>query len=699
MSSLDFIAFPLEGGHEQSERADVTPHKLSTTLFLIMTFLALVTVGFEKAKDYLMEEVATHDTKPVIVGLFSELTVLGFLSLVTFVVSQANVLDIISGAVFGEGEEREGYLEELLEKIHFLIFAIMVIFIAQSLVLLHITNKQLVTWKQMNAICSGENANKRKDIDEIIDWLSQEEYGASQSCCGWRGAVNWLLNRNTKHSEMLEVLRFDAMRSEFLTPRSQFPPFDGIVADKLPDNFDYAKYMQTQILTFLTEIIEVPQRAWAFIWGLSAGFCFLMIVHGDDPKDLAWGWAGFGWVMLFVHRHFQNHLNRTLSMCCNRKYMQREKLKPWFQRLPGTETEVLVRDDRPGWTSLELPDPARRSWFEKWLFAGHVPNRQHLLFPTQVHAQTTNEFFARLYLLCYTVYCSLLFFTFMPIMVGGDSVHLVSYLAASLFPLAYYVKTLPDFVRSVVEVNALRVFKPSTAISTVLRDQKAERAIKAILLLNTMREQFNSVSEDKASAGSPGSPGSAGSGVVLSEQQKLEIGITFDMFDVGNDGEIDPNEFRELMASLGVNLSLEQANDKLKILDEDGNGACSKDEFIKWHAGTIANAGNKKKHTVEELVDQLFELFDSNNDDENSGSQARVGSGGGGGDNAQSGKAKEGDGVITTLEFRDALNRFNANLNDEEVATLLQELDEDQNGTIDKKEFTEMLEKYAAMDI
>lgn len=171
---LDLNGWALEGSAEhREEKADVTPHKLSTTLFAIMTFLALVTVAFEKVKDFLMEEVANHDTKPVITGLFSELTVLGFLSLVTFVVSQINVLEQISGAVFGEGEEREGYLEELLEKIHFLIFAIMVIFIFQSLVLLRITNNQLATWKRMNALCSGENTNKRKDIDEIIDWLSQ----------------------------------------------------------------------------------------------------------------------------------------------------------------------------------------------------------------------------------------------------------------------------------------------------------------------------------------------------------------------------------------------------------------------------------------------------------------------------------------------------------------------------------------------
>jgi len=82
-----------------------------------MTFLALVTVAFETGKDYLMEEVATRETKPVIAGLFSELTVLGFLSLVTFVVSQTPLLKEVSGHVFGEGEEREGYLMELLEQV------------------------------------------------------------------------------------------------------------------------------------------------------------------------------------------------------------------------------------------------------------------------------------------------------------------------------------------------------------------------------------------------------------------------------------------------------------------------------------------------------------------------------------------------------------------------------------------------------
>lgn len=164
----------LEEEREENHRGD--PHMVATVLFLIITFLALVTVMFEKGKEFLMEVVADRTTKPVVAGLFSELTVLGFLSLVTFVVSQLDVLDKLSGQIFGEGEEREGYLEELLEQIHFIIFAVMVIFIMQSMILLRNTKKQLSAWHQMQLVCSSDNPNKLKDIDEIIDWLSQVYY-------------------------------------------------------------------------------------------------------------------------------------------------------------------------------------------------------------------------------------------------------------------------------------------------------------------------------------------------------------------------------------------------------------------------------------------------------------------------------------------------------------------------------------------
>ena len=105
------------GEEEEEEKAETTPFKVATTLFCIMTFLAMVTVSFEKGKEYMMEDMATRETRPMVAGLFSELTVLGFLSLVTFVISQANILSKMSAQIFGETAEREEYLTELLEQV------------------------------------------------------------------------------------------------------------------------------------------------------------------------------------------------------------------------------------------------------------------------------------------------------------------------------------------------------------------------------------------------------------------------------------------------------------------------------------------------------------------------------------------------------------------------------------------------------
>ena len=51
----------------------------------------------------------------------------------------------------------------------------------------------------------------------------------------------------------------------------------------------------------------------------------------------------------------------------------------------------------------------------------------------------------------------------------------------------------------------------------------------------------------------------------VSAEKRKEIEATFDVFDTDKGGEIDSSEFRELMASLGVNLTDDQAREKLQV--------------------------------------------------------------------------------------------------------------------------------------
>jgi hypothetical protein len=78
---------------------------------------------FEEIKDYIYEN-TEKVSRPIVDALFSEMTVLGFLSMVTFIVAGAGVINDISAVVFGSSEEGKGYLKELFEQAHYMLFLV-----------------------------------------------------------------------------------------------------------------------------------------------------------------------------------------------------------------------------------------------------------------------------------------------------------------------------------------------------------------------------------------------------------------------------------------------------------------------------------------------------------------------------------------------------------------------------------------------
>jgi hypothetical protein len=71
---------------------------------------------FEKIKDEIYERTA-KSSLPIVDALFSEMTVLGFLSMVTFIVSSAGFINDISAKVYGDTAEGKEFLKELFEKV------------------------------------------------------------------------------------------------------------------------------------------------------------------------------------------------------------------------------------------------------------------------------------------------------------------------------------------------------------------------------------------------------------------------------------------------------------------------------------------------------------------------------------------------------------------------------------------------------
>ena len=95
---------------------------------------------FEFIKEGIYERTLPA-TRPIVDALFSEMTVLGFLSMVTFLVASEGFIARISARVFGPSKEGEEYLKQLFEQAHYMLFVVMVVFFGVALHVLASNNK------------------------------------------------------------------------------------------------------------------------------------------------------------------------------------------------------------------------------------------------------------------------------------------------------------------------------------------------------------------------------------------------------------------------------------------------------------------------------------------------------------------------------------------------------------------------------
>jgi len=91
----------------------------AVAILVIATFLVAFGILFDVAVDYLFEHTGRH-IRPVLDSLFSELTLLGFIGLIMFLVERTKSLNGYSEHLFGEGDQ----LDDLVETVHMALFLI-----------------------------------------------------------------------------------------------------------------------------------------------------------------------------------------------------------------------------------------------------------------------------------------------------------------------------------------------------------------------------------------------------------------------------------------------------------------------------------------------------------------------------------------------------------------------------------------------
>lgn len=68
----------------------------------------------------------------------------------------------------------------------------------------------------------------------------------------------------------------------------------------------------------------------------------------------------------------------------------------------------------------------------------------------------------------------------------------------------------------------------------------------------------------------------------MTEEREQELRETFDHFDRDGNGQIDLDEFRQLLAAMRADTSDAEAELGFSELDRDGNGTIDFDELVAW---------------------------------------------------------------------------------------------------------------------
>ena len=575
-------------------------------------------------QHYLIHTISSKHMRPMVQSLFGEMTILGFLSVVTFCISQAGLLRKISVDIFNDSEEGKEYLTELFERVHYLLFAIMVLFIVKVLILLHLANGTVRKWKTAN-----KEAQNPDDVKRIADkYLHKVERK-------WKCTFT--------QTESYQFFRFLSLRREFIACRQPFAPFDIPPPDKqLPVHFSYAEYLSICLGRFLAEVIYMPPLTWIALWLLCALFFAAFVLVKGNLEFLAIIISFFGLLNLLAVIEMQKKCNAIMDMLLNPNDFPRghitfktgansilasrrlqalaaaahctassdnEKsgvdnsslLDPLMPAPPSPSKRTSCAHSLPGWTEVQVKKP------HKWvtmLLGGKdvVPNRQSSLF--WFGRPEINLFLLRLHLVVRSVYIAVLLAVVLPDL-WTEKNHALAVIVG-LFSMCVigweYVFVMGDLITTMCHVSCFGMLRHLPTQNEVLRKQQTKRTFRAIMMMASLVQAMRRHQGDE-----PTHCDMAEEEVHVSQAEANDIGSIFDMYDTDGSGEIDRDELWKVMESLGFSVDEEELDATFALVDTNHDGVISRREFIRWHV----MSKDRKKSDMKELARHMFEMFDT----------------------------------------------------------------------------------------
>ncbi|CAJ1942770.1 unnamed protein product [Cylindrotheca closterium] len=639
---------PSEGLHqgEGSEEGEevIDPTTMDATIALIVLLLVILTIAFETIKEYI-EEAADHNMRPIIASLFGEMTVLGFLSVFTFCVTKLGFFEEISIHLFEEDEA----LLEIFEFVHFMLFFIMVFFVTSVLALVAGAQRTEDKWFIFDMACRDPEYMKR-----LEGWDSKD---TDVTQAGWfiyflKTLFPFTASKTEGFRKELRLFR--GLRTEFLLQRSPEPPFEPKPNNRVHEDFGMGQYFSACLGHDLAHAVHLNHITWFFFALLTLVFYIIIVIVDNQFAIFAWFWVGAGWTVFIVRNIFDYHIQGVLQGLAS----------PSSSNGIASESEnaSLLSLPLPAWAHFSLDEYNNgQSLFVKFLgirgLRGKVTRQDALYWFGRSGPKLYSVVF-QIQLVFTSAYVSLLIVSFFKIMYTQcSSAEWTAYLILSLLPLYYLISKNQDIAANMTIVSNFGVHRRPQVVSQVIRDEKIDRIIRAMAVIFKLQRAIEQGFDGAAgtSHGHHNPNGKANS----SELQ--EVAKAFDALDPSSDGKIDSSELSKILGKLGLPVSDKITNEILQVLDENGDGVIVREEFLAFYSQHVSTSMDH--HGIHELAHQMYHQFDRDN-----------------------------SGQITLEEFQRMLEAFNVGFTVNEIGDLVNELDEQNDGTVGEHEFAELFE-------
>lgn len=551
-----------EGDEEEEEEEE----RLLKLHIIVLTVSCLVGVSllFEITHEHLLEH-TSETMRPIIVGLFGELTLLGFIGLTLFLLFKMAWPHELSEEVYGDST----IIPELGESVHMVLFLVMVIFLAQAVYLARLGDRVVHKWK------AWESHSLTKVHERTIRKHKQLQ-GSS------------LLSLAT-HSldEDVDALIFSLTRDRFCQVRRLHPA-----------DFEFASYLGIALGRTLEDLVEVPVKSWVCLEVVLLLAWQIDGLLGKREKMLSWILAGYalplmaGLVLAKLRRILVQHTAPLLAEAegRGRSGSLRAAANHSVRRVQNGSKSPSPTSPRKG---VHVQKTAVNTTYHRAFWFGSKQKAKFTLF------------ILRFVPLGAAIYIAILLLVHAPALIQGEVLatqplyRRCIILGIALLPpvlCTFYVREAVDDFAIAGHVESLQNLR---FVEHVIRRQRTVAAFEALKVVTFLRKpdvvrkvlESNILIDDEPD-----------------EREERSWRSIFDVFDSNGDGIFDRGELRVLLTKFSSGFENSDITQIIELLDADGSGEICFDEFYAF--GRKLERHVRTQVDPRDLLREMFEIVD-----------------------------------------------------------------------------------------